>query len=521
MPVMKSEPQPGVRPNILFLCTDQHRFDVMGCYGNPHVRTPHLDRLAVEGVRFERCYTPNPVCAPTRASILTGQYPHTHGLWANGAALPPHAELFTRRLADTGYDCGLVGKLHLAACFGGRDEPRYDDGFRVFKWAHAPSHLSPNNAYHQWLARHHPTLYQSALGAARGRPPGTSGTVVAGPSFDTMPVEAHYTRWVAEETISFLQEAREPGQPFFLWANVFDPHHPFVAPQEYLDRYDAASLPRPLDTGSDLANRPPILAEASEKSYAGAAPGYQEHSEAELREIVRAYYAMVSFVDDEVGRILAALDALGLRENTLVVFASDHGEMLGDHQLLLKGPMLYEGAVRVPLLLRWPATIPAGGEGAVTGGAGRRSRPELVSLVDLCATFLDAAGEPDLPRSQGHSLLPLALGGSRTGAVSSPPDSGWRDWALCEYRDSGHPYSPPVHVTMLRRGVHKLVVHHGPPATARPRMGELYNLAADPQERHNLWSDPAARALRTQLQEELLDVLVATEDRSQPREADW
>lgn len=504
-PSVVQSDEAGRRPNILLICTDQHRFDVLGCYGNAHVKTPHIDRLAAEGVLFEQSYTPNPVCAPTRASIVTGRYPRAHGLWANGVPLPVHERFFTRALADAGYDCGLVGKLHLAACFRGRTEPRYDDGFSFFQWAHDPTHGSPENAYHRWLERNYPDLYAAASSRGFGR----EGHAAV--RFDTMPVEAHYTRWVAEETIRFLRAPsgeRHAGgasggageaEPFFLWTNFFDPHHPFVAPQEYLDRYDAATLPLPVGREGELASKPPILLDASQKSYAGFAKGYAEYAPDEIREVVRAYYAMVSFIDDEVGRIVAALEAEGLRESTLIVFTSDHGEMLGDHRLMLKGPMMYEGAVHVPLILTWPGRLPKG-----------ERRGGFVSLVDLCATVLDAARLPDLPASQGMSLLPVARG-----------EAPARDWALCEYRDSGHPYDPPVHVTMLRRGQHKLVVHHGPPATARPRSGELYDLAVDSQELTNLWDDPRCRELRTALQEHLLDVLVATEDRSQPREAYW
>jgi arylsulfatase len=484
------------KPNILFICTDQHRFDVLGCYGNPHVKTPNIDRLAAEGVLFERCYTPNPVCAPTRASILTGRYPHAHGLWANGVPLPQHEQFFTRTLADNGYDCGLVGKLHLAACFRGRTEPRYDDGFSYFKWAHDPTHGSPENAYHRWLEREYPDLYKAASSRGFGR----EGHNAVG--FDTMPVEAHYTRWVAEDTIRFLRapdSERDTEKPFFLWANFFDPHHPFVAPQEYLDRYDAAMLPVPVGATEAPDKKPPILAEASQKSYAGFARGYAEYTPDEIRETVRAYYAMVSFIDDEVGRILDTLEVLGQRENTLVIFGSDHGEMLGDHQLMLKGPMMYEGAVHVPLIVNWRGMLPTA-----------ERREGFVSLVDIAATCLDAAGLPDMQRSQGTSLLPIARG-----------EAAGRDYALCEYRNSGHPYDPPVHVTMLRRGEHKLVVHHGEPATARNRTGELFDLEADPNELTNLWVEPDSRALRTELQEYLLDALVGIEDRSQPREAYW
>ncbi len=483
------------RPNILFICTDQQRYDALGCYGNPHIRTPAIDGLAEEGVLFEGCYVQNTVCAPSRASLLTGRYPRAHGLWANGVALPEDETLFTRALADDGYDCGLIGKLHLAACFRGRTEPRRDDGFRVFEWAHDPTHGSPENAYHRWLEEHHPALYAAAM--AHG--PGRSGHEAVG--FDTLPTEAHYSHWVGERAIDFLRRGRDPDRPFFLMANFYDPHHPFVAPREYLDRYDPAALPRPLGGPEELADRPPVLAEASRKSYAGIARGFAEYSPGGVQELIAAYYAMVTLIDDETRRILATLDELGLAENTLVVFTSDHGEMLGDHGLLLKGPMMYEGAVRVPLILRWPGRLPAGAR-----------RTELVQWLDLCATVMEAAGAPPLPRDQGRSLLPLARGDA--GAAG-------RGWALCEYRDSGHPYDPPVHITMVRRGRHKLIVHHGDPATARSRTGELYDLAADPHESRNLWNEPAAAHVRVALQEFLLDALVATEDRSRPREANW
>ncbi len=483
------------QPNILFLCTDQQRYDSLGCYGNQAIRTPAIDGLARDGVLFERCYVQSPVCAPSRASLLTGSYVHNHGLWANGVALPPHEALLSRTLADADYDCGLIGKLHLNAAYRGRTERRYDDGFRVFKWAHDPTHGSPENAYHRWLARGYPDRYAAAM--ANG--PGRSGHDPVG--FDVMPTEAHYSHWVGEEAISFLREERDPARPFFLWANFYDPHHPFVAPKEYRDRYDSATLPRPIGQPGELADRPPILTEASHKSYAGFARGFTDYAPEEIQEVIAAYYAMVTLIDDEVGRILAALDDLGLAENTLVIFTSDHGEMLGDHQLLLKGPMLYEGAVRVPLILRWPGHLP---NGARCG--------DLVEWIDLCPTMLDVAGVPPLPGNQGLSLLPLARG---------EPEAPRRGWALCEYRNSGHPYDPPVHATMLRRGRYKVIVHHGEPASGRDRCGELYDLEADPQELHNLWADPAAASVRIELQEFLLDALVATEDRSQSREALW
>ncbi|GAA1485326.1 sulfatase-like hydrolase/transferase [Brachybacterium fresconis] len=475
------------QPNILLLCTDQQRYDAVGASGNPHIDTPHLDRLAADGVLFENCYVQSPVCGPSRASLMTGRYVPSHGLYANGVDLPAHERLFTRDLADAGYDCGLVGKLHLGACAGGRSEPRTDDGLRVFRWAHDPYPGSSENAYHRWLRARYPELYEEAVG------PGGRG-------FDALPTRAHYSHWIGQETIDFLRRDRVADAPFFVAANFFDPHHGFGAPQEYLDRYPLQDVPGPVTVEGELENKPPIQAEASERSYAGAAKGYAEYSAAELQEARRAYCAMVSLVDDEVGRILEALEEAGLARNTIVVFTSDHGEMLGDHQLMLKGPFMYDCAVKVPLIVRWPGVSQPGSR-----------RQELVQWVDLAPTFLGAAGIPTPDAVQGESLEPLIRGA----------DVPWRQWALCHYRNSGNPYPDPAHVTMLRHGRYKLVVHHGSPASGRERTGELYDLETDPQELTNLWDEAGQRETRMRLQETLLDVEVATEDRSADRVAVW
>ena len=482
------------RPNILFICTDQQRYDALGCYGNSNIHTPTIDGLARDGVLFEHTYVQNPVCAPSRASLMTGQYPGNHGLWANGVALPEHQPLFSKVLADGGYDCGMIGKMHLAACFEGRTEPRLDDGFRYYKWAHDPAHRSPENDYHLWLASEFPERYQQAAangGRTRHEPAG----------FDTMPTEAHYSRWASTRAIEFLDGVGKEDAPFFLWVNFFDPHHPFVAPSEYLDRYDPDSLPDPVGFEGELAAKPPIQGRASAESYAGFARGFTSYTSREIKEIIAAYYAMVTLIDDEVKRILDRLDALGLADDTIVIFTSDHGEMLGDHQLLLKGPMLYDCAVRVPLIMRWPEHLPAG-----------ERRSDLVQWIDLTSTFVELAGLEPTPTAQGMSLLPLARGDA---------DAQSRGWALCEYLDSGHPYDPGVYLTMLRTGDFKLIVQHGLPAMDREGTGELYNLTADPHELHNRWDDPEYASDRIALERMLLDVLVATRNRSQPREAYW
>ncbi|GAB3919548.1 hypothetical protein GCM10027613_23690 [Microlunatus endophyticus] len=331
------------RPNILLICTDQQRFDALGASGNPEISTPNLDRLAGQSATFTHCYVQSSVCAPSRASLMSGQYVHNHGLWANGVGLPAGTRLLPEVVSAVGYDCGLVGKWHLDACFGPRTEPQ-PEGIRVWRWSHAPYWGSSENAYHRWLAAAYPDIYDR-LRAGRHA---TRTAGVAGDSFDVLPTEAHYSHWVGNEAISFLRSDRLTDRPFFFIANFFDPHHSFGAPKEYIDRYRADELSRPRTVPGELATKPPIMAEASRESYAGHAPGYVSYSGDDLQNIKANYYAMVSLVDDEVGRILDALDATGLAGNTVVIFTSDHGEMLGDHQLMLKGPFMYDCALRVP-----------------------------------------------------------------------------------------------------------------------------------------------------------------------------
>lgn len=484
------------RPNVLIICTDQHRYDVISTHAGSTALTPNLQRLADQGAVFDRCYSPSPVCAPTRASMLTGMYPSTHGLWANGVTLPDNASLVSRELASAGYRTGLIGKLHLSAAFQGRTEDRVDDGFAVYEWAHDPFHGSPENAYHRWLAKEHPQLWEGATGDVVT--PEMENFTHADTAFDAMPTEAHYSTWVTEAAIEFLDE-QPRDEPFFLIANYFDPHHPFVAPQEYLDRYPPGSVPPPVGGPNELTTKPPFQTESSEISYAGHGPAFVDFDDAGIDHIRRTYYAMVSLVDDCVGRLLDDLEARGLTDDTLVIFTSDHGEMLGDHAMLLKGPMMYDVAVRVPMIVRWPLNVPAGTH--VDG---------LVGVHDVARTVRKATGLIPSPRDQGLDLVGVARGVQPA-----------RSWALAQYRDAGYPNEPEVHSTMLRSGNHKIVVWHGEPATARKRAGELYDLATDPDELTNLWDDAAHLATKAALLAELADVTASIEDRSAPRPLPW
>ncbi|WP_147915728.1 sulfatase [Ruania zhangjianzhongii] len=485
----------SARPHILVICTDQHRFDAVGTHPGSVAITPNLLELSRRGTVFEHCYAPNPVCSPTRASMLTGEYPSSHGLWANGVTLPDSRSLVSRELADAGYRCGLVGKFHLGAAFQGRTEERLDDGFETYEWAHDPFHGSPDNAYHQWLQERHPDLWAEAMGDVVT--PELENFTHANTLFDEMPTQASYTTWVTERTSAFLEDADD--RPFFLLANYFAPHHPFAAPPEYFEKYPPGSVPPPVGGVENLASKPARQRDASVASYRGHGPSFQDFTSEQIDEIRRTYYAMISQVDDGIGQLLDVLRSQGLERDTLVIFVSDHGEMLGDHALLLKGPMLYDPAVRVPLIVSWPEHVPAG----------HRVR-DFVGVHDVARTIRAAAGLEAYERDQGLDLTAVTRG-ERNG----------RRYAWAEYRDSGYPYDPPAMTTMYRTEEAKVVIWHGDPDAGVPQTGELYDLTTDPDELVNHWDDPDYRDLRLQLSAEALDLEVRHEDRHAPRVAPW
>ena len=389
------------RPNILWFCADAQRWDTIAALGNPHIRTPSLDRLVAGGTAFARAYAQNPICTPSRASFLTGRYPASHHVYRNGnAGFPAGERLVTRILADAGYDCGLVGRLHLSTAK--RGEARPDDGYRVFRWSNLPlpDACDAQNQYFTWL-RVEKGVDPAELYADH---PGFCGAGV--------PAALHHTTWCAEMALRFIDEPRD--RPWLLSVNTFDPHPPFDPPAEYLAGYDPAALPPPLFRESDIA-RQPMFANirqqamravdpagpmpAARAAHDQAARTYKPPDTFNGRTIKAAYYAMISLVDAQFGRILDHLQAQGVLENTLVVYHADHGELLGDHGLVFKGCRFFEGAVHVPLILHWPGRVRAG-----------LVAPALVELVDIAPTLLEAAGLAPPEAMQGRSLLPILEG---------------------------------------------------------------------------------------------------------------
>ncbi len=473
----------GQRPNILWICTDQQRYDTVGALGHAHVHTPNLDRLCEAGTAFTHCYCQSPICTPSRASFLTGLYPSAVHANRNGAAYfgaNERVRLITSRLAEAGYDCGLAGKLHLCSAWQGV-EPRVEDGYRVFHYSNSPSQgYRRGNAYLEWLEAQGvdpATLFDA--------PPDTSPRQAGRSYRPDAPTHLHQTAWCAEKAIEFLRQPRS-GQPWLMSVNIFDPHPPFDAPDAWAARYDPDRLARPLYRESDLA-----VQQRLGDFYFQAAP----EPPGERHQRMRArYYGMVSLIDEQVGRMLDALDATGQRDNTVVIFTSDHGEMLGDHGLQAKGCRFYEPLVRVPLILAWPGRFAAG-----------RRHEGLVELTDLAPTLAELADVP-LPWTHGQSLL-----GVLDADMSSPRPV--RDYVRCEYYDTLNmfaPHEPHRHrscwATMLRDERHKLVVYHG------CEYGELYDLQAGPNEFDNLWDTPSAREVRDRMIRRSFDLTVQSQD---------
>jgi arylsulfatase A-like enzyme len=452
------------RPNILWYVTDQQRFDTIAALGNAHVRTPTIDSLVETGVAFTHAYCQSPICTPSRASFMTGMYPsRIHNCRNGNDTWPDHPPLISKQMADAGYDCGMIGKFHLLSS-GHRTEPRLDDGYRYWRFSHAPRDDWPEgHHYADWVREQ-----GGDLDALRESP-------------ERVPTELHQTKWASDCAIEFIDQPR--SEPWMLTLNVYDPHPPFIPPQSYADKYDPATLPGPYFQQSDLEEQKKF---ADIDFQTGSVPP----EEFDGQQVQAWYYAMIEQIDDQLKRILDHLDATGQRDNTVIVFASDHGETLGDHGLLYKGCRFYEGLVRVPLIFSWPGQL----QKNVQSDA-------LVELTDMSATLLELAGLEPPAAMQGQSLMPILRG------EASPEHH--REFVRCEYFDALDPHfctneGDHTFATMYRDRQHKLVVYHG------HDLGELFDLEADPWEFNNLWDSPEHQPLKYDLLHKSFDAAMLT-----------
>jgi arylsulfatase A-like enzyme len=490
------------RPNILLVTTDQQRADSIGAYGNDVCRTPNLDRLAAAGTRFSSARTQHPYSQPSRASLLTGRHPSSTGVFTNGVDLPADmAEAgLASLLANAGYATAIFGKAQFATAFpalpSGSPEslagsaavdPDWHGPYAGFDRAelvlfghNVP--LMPLAGSWNWCFGPPPFGLHYARflfrdGFAKGverlrlmQPEAAGLTFEANQTWpNQLPAEDHWNTWVADRAVEWI---RGRSAPWFAWVSFPDPHHPMDPPAPWSRMYTPADVAHRLPRAdpAELAGKPPLHAYWA-KGFAGTPlrwrnPGGANLKPLELAAMTAGYYGMVSHVDHEVGRLLGALDETGQADDTLVVFTSDHGDYLGEHLQVFKGPLPYEGLLRVPLILRGPG-VDAG-----------RVVDDPVGLIDVAPTLLSRAGCEVPPGVDGRRLDDLP-----------------RDHVITE---NDHRAGLRVHILTLTGRRHKLSWY-----ADREDTGELYDLQEDPRELVNRWADPSLWNVR----EEMLRVL--------------
>ncbi len=419
-------------PNVLVIITDQQRADHVGFAGNTAISTPHLDALAARGRVFDRAYVANPVCSPNRSSLLTGRMPSSHGVIFNDRALEWGSNTFVRSLRSAGYRTGLIGKSHLQLSVDRWAVPDLGadargDGFAdaSYSWEFAERYdgdadpESPDDYYgfdhvefatdHGARMAGHHLRWALAKGATKQDVVFPMGPDAPGdrrserwwqiyrPPYEA---ELHSTAFVGERTVAFIDEAHAQDQPWMAWMSFPDPHHPLTPPGTWFDRHVPADIDLPATFGDPLTDAPPHLQAIRHRADAPFWPlPFGTDDPVLVQEAIAATYGMIEFVDHEVGRVLSHLEALGVADDTIVIFTSDHGDIMGDHSLMVKGNIHYQGVVRVPLCVTGPEIVP-----------GRCSA--LVSSLDIAPTIMDRCGLEPFRGIQGSSLSPLLDGTS-------------------------------------------------------------------------------------------------------------
>ncbi|HEX3956168.1 MAG TPA: sulfatase-like hydrolase/transferase [Trebonia sp.] len=458
--------------NIVVLMTDQHRIDTLGCYGNQVCQTPAIDGLAARGVRFANAFTPTAMCTPSRASLLTGVLPFRHGLLANHERNVGYREELDERyptfagpLRSSGYQAGHVGKWHAGARLGPADHGF--DGIDYPGWGNPVRHPD----YLAYLAERGLPEFSLRTHVRGTFPNGQPGNLLAG--ITDQPAEATFEYYLAERTIERLRGYAEAyhreGRPFYLACDWFGPHLPYCLPESYYRRYDPATIKLPASLAETFDAKPMVQRHYSEHW------AFDTLSLQQWRELTAAYWGYVTLIDEQAGRILAALEELDLAGRTMVAFTADHGEFTGSHRLHDKGPAMYDDIYRIPLVIAGP--------GMRAGVVEDR----FATLMDLTPTLLELAGTAVPEYYDGTSLVPLLRG---------DPAPAWRDSVVAEFHGHHFPYPQ----RMLRTTRYKLVIN---PADRN----ELYDLAADPDELHNRYDHRELREVRDQLMRDLYDQL--------------
>ncbi|TJY38965.1 DUF4976 domain-containing protein [Cohnella pontilimi] len=487
------------KPNILLITSDQQHWNTIGAF-HPEISTPNLDRLVREGTTFDRAYCPNPTCTPSRASIITGMYPSQHGAWTLGTKLLEDRHTVGEDFIQAGYRTALVGKAHFQPLKSTPEYPSVEayptlQDLEYWRNFNGPFYgfdhveLARNHTNEAHVGQHY-ALWLEEQGCANWRDYFLPPTGTMDPSITykwPIPEKYHYNTWIAERTNSLMETYQKDNEPFFLWASFFDPHPEYLVPEPWDTMYDPDKLTIPaLVPGEHDRNPPhfgmtqedhPDFSSMMETGY--GIHGYRSHhyyeygekkrlTEYDKKKLVAVYYGMISMMDKYIGKILDKLDQLGLAEDTLVVFTTDHGHFFGQHGLQAKGGFHYEDLIKLPFIVRCPGHVPAN----------RRSQA-IQSLVDLAPTFLSFCNLPIPPAMTGIDQKEVWLG-KREQA---------RQHAICEFRHE----PTTIHQKTYVDERYKITVYYN------QTYGEIFDLKEDPGEIRNLWNEPGYQMLKSEL----------------------
>lgn len=369
----------ALRPNILLIITDSQRYDTIAALGNPIIKTPSLNRVSREGTSFTSAFTPSPMCVPARCALLFGQYPSRSGCYDNITGMPTDGQsIFVGTLGESGYRTHLIGKSHFTP------DPKAMRGFQT-RLSQAEIATSPDED--DYLRFLHDSGYEHVCD-----PHGPRGETMTLPHPSQLPARLHPSNWIGDRTVEFIDEA-DAGQPWFVYSSFVHPHPPWTPPNPWHKLYRPMHMPLP--------NVPPdyqslwTWMNRDERRATFRDQGVDWHL---LRAMKAYYYACISFIDFQIGRMIEALERRGQLDQTLILFMSDHGEHLGDYLTFHLGSM-HDSCARIPLLARWPDRFPVGS---------RCDRP--VTLLDVAPTLLNIAGADHPPNLDGEDLAEIAMG---------------------------------------------------------------------------------------------------------------
>jgi arylsulfatase len=479
-------------PNILLITADQLQRKSLSVYGNRAIKTPNIQGLANTGTTMDYHYIQNPVCSPSRATMFTGKYPRNHGLRENGCTMYDGLESIASALKDNGYITGAFGKMHFTPQMTAYREddnwPEDDFGFLV-------KHLTCDHRrgeYMDWLYENYADWYEYMTKPQNRKPVECNGKLwTDAPQMleNLLPAELHQTTWIANHTIEFIKKERT--EPFFAWCSFVDPHHPFDPPEPYASMYNYEDIELPIRREGEMEDKP----EHFRAILTGKGPGNEKYkfdtmSDDVYKMIICKYYGMISLIDDNIGRIIKALKESGQYDNTVIIFTSDHGEYLGDHRLLFKGPFHYDSLIRVPMVINYPSYIPAGSHCKA-----------ITQHTDIMPTILQLAGVSVPAGVQGRSMIPAIMGDIGSGYDFALTENFNGDWGM--------------NIKTISSREWKLTYYCG------MEFGELYHLRNDPEEFVNLWDNPDFEKIKINLIKKLLDRLIATENTLPLRQCKW